>query len=270
LLKDLKPKSESETITTRIIEFCCDKNSEIGVQATKVPNVEVLRCTEEHDVLTRQGMQRCIDYANANPGTHLWASIPCAPWSNIRNLNLHLYGNSFETYLNQEKKKKSLKVMGRFFTLARIIRELGGTVCFEWPKDSSGWKERLTQRWIQSLETETVRVDGCAMGLRSLKTGLLLYKPWRIETTCQEMKDVFKNCTCSGEHKHQPCEGSETTRSGFYTPMMSKKIVMGFRKHDMNKVIRQHVQQQNLEETRLAEELANTATKEEIKAFTDS
>ena len=268
MLKNLKPKSESETVITRIIEFCCDKNSQLGEQATKVPNVEVLRCTEEHDVLTRQGMQRCIEYARKHPGTHLWASIPCTPWSNIQNLNLHLYGESFETYLNQEK-EKSLKVMGKFFTLARIIRELGGTICFEWPKDSSGWKELLTQRWIKELETETLRVDGCSMGLRSLKTGLLLYKPWRIETTCDEMINVFKNCTCTGGHKHQPCEGSETKRSGFYTPLMGKKIVLGFRKHDMNKLVQKHQGRKDQEEAQLTEELAQTATKEEIKAFTD-
>ena len=90
MLKNLRPLNCEAKHITRIVEFCCDEDSEIGIQATLIPNVEVLRCTLKDDVTTRQGMQRCIDYVRKYPGTHVFASIPCTPWSPIQELNLHL------------------------------------------------------------------------------------------------------------------------------------------------------------------------------------
>ena len=44
--------------------------------------------------------------------------------------------------------------MRRFMTLARLVIELGGKVSFEWPKDSSGWHEKQTLRWMYEFGSQ--------------------------------------------------------------------------------------------------------------------
>ena len=268
MLKKLRPLNCSAQHVTRIIEFCCDEDSEIGIQGKSTPHVEVLRCTLKDDVTTKQGMQRCIDYVREYPGTHLFASIPCTPWSPIQELNIHLHGQSFEEYLAHER-EKSLELMGKFITLARIVRSLGGTVCFEWPKGSTGWKEALTQRWIKEFKTIGIVFDGCFFELRSRKTGELIKKPWRFESDNWAIIKAFENSTCTGGHKHQPCEGSETKASGHYPPRMARNIVLAFKRYDINLLQQKREAQVKVETANLLEATANAATQEEVKAFLD-
>ena len=123
MINILKHKSHLQAQVTRIIEFCCEEDSEIEEQAEMIPNVEVLRCTKEHDVTTTQGMDTCLENVKAHSGAHLRASIPCTPWSPIQELNLHLYRDSFEQYLNEEK-DKSLQLMGQIIRLARVVKNM--------------------------------------------------------------------------------------------------------------------------------------------------
>ena len=266
MLHKLKPASESKPVVTRIIEFCCDENSAIGIVAGATANTEVLRCTERHDVLTHQGLQRVLDYAKVNKGCHLWASIPCTAWSSIQNLNLSQHGESFAEYLDREK-GKSLKLMGAFIKVAREVLAGGGEIAFEWPRYSTGWHEKLTQRWMNEFKTQTVVLDGCSQDLRSIKTGELIKKPWRLETTCESLASAFQNCLCTGDHIHTPCEGSETKRTGFYPMKMAKRIVQAFRRHDISKYVLETKDNKRKEEANLLEDLAGAATQEEVKAF---
>ena len=138
MLTKLKPSSDDSCITY-ILEFCCDSNSEIGSQAEHVKNVQVFRATEELNILTKQGLQRCIDFLESHKGSHLWGSIPCTPWSQIQNLNIHMHGKSSEEYL-AEQRRISMNVLGRFLTLARIVKKNGGTIVLngrEWLRDGA-------------------------------------------------------------------------------------------------------------------------------------
>ena len=266
MLKKLRPLNCVSQHVTRIIEFCCDEDSEIGIQGSKTPHVEVLRCTLKDDVTTKQGMQRCVDYVREFPGTHLFASIPCTPWSPIQELNIHQHGQSFEEYLAEER-RKSLKLMGKFITLARIVRSSGGTVCFEWPKGSTGWNETLTQRWIKEFSTTGILFDGCFFELRSRKTGELIKKPWRFETDNWAIRKAFENSTCIGGHVHQPCEGSETKASGHYPPRMARNIVLAFKRYDIHQQQLLRQEQIKVGTANLLEATANAVTQEETKAF---
>ena len=87
----LKPSGTDHEHITHILEFCCDPDSEIGRQAELIPNVQVFRATEDSNVMTTQGLQRCVEYLTAHKDAHLWGSIPCTPWSQIQNLNIHLH-----------------------------------------------------------------------------------------------------------------------------------------------------------------------------------
>ena len=79
MLSRLKPRSSERPNITRIIEFCCDDDSAIGNVGNSTLNVEVFRCTEQSDVITNQGFDRVKNHATANPGCHLFASIPLYP-----------------------------------------------------------------------------------------------------------------------------------------------------------------------------------------------
>ena len=72
----------------------------------------------------------------------------------------------------------------------------------------------------------TVDFDGCSLGLKS-KKGNPIMKPWRIVTSSQTLVDKLTPYVCSGDHKHDICQGAETVKSGFYPQLMARKIVSG-------------------------------------------
>ena len=229
-------------------------------------NVEVFRATQELDVLTKQGLERCIEYVEAHKDVHLWGSIPCTPWSQIQNLNIAQHGESFKEYLARER-SHSLQILGRFLKLARIVKENGGTVVFEWTKSATGWNEKLVTRMIKELGLRTVLFDGCTQGLESKRTSKPIKKPWRLETDNDEIEKYFSKSFCKGGHEHEKCEGSETKASGHYPPQMGKNICLCFKRTDVQKIVK-HQQSRFTEQVNLLiEEVGLTATKEEIEAF---
>jgi hypothetical protein len=91
------------------------------------------------------------------------------------------------------------------------VLKLGGTVSFEWPRHSTSWKRQDVAAFFHSHSGfMDVEFDGCAVGLRS-KKGNPIKKPWRVKTTSKRIVDAFKDKTCSCEHPHERCEGTETT-----------------------------------------------------------
>ena len=271
MISDLKQQRQKEKVgekrVTRVIEFCCSPTSEIGEQAKSL-EVEVLRCTDTpgEDVMTKAGLERCERYARSNPGCHLFGSLPCTAWSSLQNLNVHLHGESFKERLKADR-DRSLRLVGNFLHLARIVKQGGGTVSFEWPRHCSGWRANLVLRMIKELSMEKVEIDGCTLGVKSLKTDKPIKKPWSIATTCSEMQQEFQNSRCQRDHEHTPCEGSDTKQTGFYTPKMARKILKSILRHDVQKLVQQRKAVMAAEQKEVEERVAATATKEEIKAF---
>ena len=112
-----------------LIEFACRNDSEIGPRF----NTTVCRCAETvNNVLTSAGLAKAYEFAKAHPGCNLWGSIPCKSWSSLQNLNLHMYGAPFAAKLAVQR-RESLRMLKNFVALAKLIREGGGHVCFEWP-----------------------------------------------------------------------------------------------------------------------------------------
>ena len=70
-----------------------------------------------------------------------------------------------------------MNILGRFLTLARIVKKDGGTIVFEWPRTATGWNEKLIQRMIKEFSLRTVCFDGCTQDLKSRRTGKLIEKP---------------------------------------------------------------------------------------------
>ena len=70
---------------------------------------------------------------------HLWASLPCGPWSLWTTMNEHRLGPRFNRKLH-EKRAESWGIIVAFMHLANLVEELGGTWSFEWPAYCFGWK----------------------------------------------------------------------------------------------------------------------------------
>ena len=114
--------------------------------------------------------------------------------------------------------RESKRLFKSFTKRVELVLKLGGTVSFEWPRPSTGWKRLDVVAFFNSHpEFMEVDFDGCAVGLRS-KKGVPIKKPWRVRTTSQRIVDVFKDKKCSCEQPHEKCEGSETARSAMYPP----------------------------------------------------
>ena len=67
--------------------------------------------------------------------------------------------------------------------IVRLCAKWKGRVrfAFQWPKDCAGWKDFSLKPIPKALSYSTT-FDGCAYGLRSVKNGKLIRKPWRVVT----------------------------------------------------------------------------------------
>ena len=127
---------------TALVELCCGPGSLIGQEAAK-RGLELLRITKDkHDLSTVEGRTAALrDMASLNKGdrVHLWASMPCRPWSQLNELNGRKHGKKFIEYLEGLRQESS--ILSNVFTdLATIIIDSGGSVSFEWPAYCIGWQ----------------------------------------------------------------------------------------------------------------------------------
>ena len=64
--------------------------------------------------------------------------------------------------------------------LANLVREGGGEVIFEWPKEGTGWAQELVSRFIVDFDVHETLCDGCALGMLDLafSRNLISEKLW--------------------------------------------------------------------------------------------
>ena len=248
-----------------IIEYCCEEDSEVGGIARHL-GIDVLRITKDVDCLKKETLTGCLEFIRSHDRVHLHGSVPCTPWSTIQFLNIHMYGLPFQEKLHKAR-LLSLRQIAVFLILCRAVKEKQGTSSFEWPKNAQGWEKPLVQQLIREICYETTLVDGCSVGVRSKKTGEPILKPWRFETDCETLSKRLVGKRCSRDHKHTPCEGSETAASGRYPKELARLLVKAVFEHHL----RQHQQQwqdnRNSELNEAREQLIQLATQEETNAF---
>ena len=105
-------------------------------------------------------------------------------------------------------------------------------------------------------------IDGCMVGVKSAKNGKPTKKPWTFATDSEELMKSARTKRCDHEPgEHEKCEGSETTKTGFYPTELASMIITAFRKEDIRK---------RVEEARriLDSETAHTMTEPWAKAAT--
>ncbi len=125
-----------------------------------------------------------IDAISKNHKVHLWASLPCRPWSQWNELNGRKLGPKFRAYL-EVLRDESLELIRVFAQLARKVTESGGTVSFEWPAYCVGWEVTELNDVLQELGFEQIICHGCAFGLSH--RGRPIKKPWRIASNHQHL-----------------------------------------------------------------------------------
>ena len=219
--KSLKPNAKST-----LFEFACSLNSQLGSTSEQC-NINHLRLCWEHIDLGDENQCSQLDYqieesAKTAP-PHLWSSIPCTSGSPWQYINRKRGGAAFTRRLAHQL-KESKRLFKSFCRRAELVLKLGGAVCFEWPRYSTGWKRPDVVAFFEAHpEFLEANFDGCAVGLRS-KAGNPIKKPSRVRTTSQRIYDAFHDKKCSCTHPHGKCEGAETARSAMYPSQMTYMI----------------------------------------------
>jgi hypothetical protein len=262
---ELELAHAAESTRTLFIEFACDPDSEISHLGHK-HGFETMRCTLADGDLSQprgRGMLRILDKLALYKGPIVvHGALPCTPWSQIQRLNEHVHGPSFTEKLKRSQ-KKSLRMVRNFLQIAKAVIEREGLVSFEWPPTAGGWKEDTVLKMVENFGFK-VEFHGCAVGVKA-RNGEPMKKPFAITTNSPDLVNILKTKQCSCTRPHVPCEGAETTRSGHYTPEMATVILKGHKKG----IIRQSVETQLAGKEATLAEIANEATKEEVKAFLD-
>ena len=109
-------------------------------------------------------------------------------------MNSHKLGHAFNVKLAKSR-VVSLQMLNYFFIIAKEVLALGGDISFEWPREATGWKLDVLQKFIERFKLMTVHFDGCAFGLKS-KKGNPIKKPWRIVTSSQTLVDSLSPHVC--------------------------------------------------------------------------
>ena len=93
----------------------------------------------------------------------------------------------------------------------------------------------MDQKFLKKHSLILTSIDGCSLGLRSVRDNGLIKKPWTLGNRMQELQDEFYGLTCKGEHNHTPCAGVDTKLTENYTDLLAQKIHRAFRLHVENK-----------------------------------
>ena len=136
---------------------------------------------------------------------HVWYSFPCGPWSAWSQLNQSKSNQLFDDI--EEKRKQARKHLQVVSETWHVQTSLGGACHAEYPLTSLAWRElNLGSVW-------SVRIDQCATGLRSVKTGIPVKKPTRIISTDESVVAALSTYRCDNNHPHEHLEGSYKGRN---------------------------------------------------------
>lgn len=212
-----------------LVEFCSSENSALKRVAEHL-QIAYLGVTKESlNVEDEETFQQFLIWLqievpeNEGP-VHLWASVPRTAWSPWQRMAIAKHGDSYRDKLEQ-RRDQSRAMVRRFHDAAQLVKlSRGGTVTFEWSRDSEGWLDPTVVETMNALDLKSVRVDGCAFNLQV--AGKRPQRPWKIMTDSQRLIDEFQGKVCRHPKGfHDPLEGSLTTKSGYYNVAMATCII---------------------------------------------
>lgn len=162
-------------------------------------------------------------------------SPPCGPLSRLQNLTKDenrkdLSGHLLDVKHAQGMVKWSLGVAE--FQIAR-----GKEYVFESSQTSGAWSMPETEAFIAKYHPYIIDVPACAVGLIDPENKLPFGKKWRFMTGSRMIAMALGRFQCSGQHKHQPVEGSSggmlrSVRSQVYPGRLIRTILGAFAMHE--------------------------------------
>ena len=94
LVKPAREDRKGRSANPTLFEFCCDENSTLG-QINEERGINHFRLTTKNsDMSSQWENDSLLKVIEQFPGCDLWGSIPCGPWSQWQNVNLHQYGKT--------------------------------------------------------------------------------------------------------------------------------------------------------------------------------
>ena len=96
------------------------------------------------------------------------------------------------------------KIWSCFAKCAILLKSLGGHICIEWPTACAYWKWECVENLVEMLGLKSVKVHGCALGLKSVVNGMPIKKPWTLKTDVPTIVEELEKYKCPGDHEHTP------------------------------------------------------------------
>jgi hypothetical protein len=111
------------------------------------------------------------------------------------------------------------KLWAAFVIVAEDCIAHGGYIAIEWPRACEYWRNAAVLEFVQKHQLTFADFDGCMYELKD-GAGVPIRKPWRLATNSPSLVNHFSLC-CDETHEHTPCAGSQTERTGNYTPCVA-------------------------------------------------
>jgi hypothetical protein len=209
----------------KLIEICCDAESNLGQAAQDFDNVTVIRITKEDDWNDPKTVRRVRKMIFAEPGISVHASLECTAWTSWQFMNLERFGPEYEEKLRL-KRERSRAMLASYIMIAEMALRLGGEVSFEWPKSCSGWLLPELIQFITRNNLFSAFVDGCSMDMCTAK-GEPILKRWRFLTSSPRMWKTLIQYRCSHRKgfKHAEICSTEAAKSAYYPMVLCRSML---------------------------------------------
>ena len=136
-----------------------------------------------YDLSTRQGLTKAMETIRRLKPRNVHVSPPCHPWTTLSNA----WTSPQQQEALKSRRKHSRRILGNCLKLIQLQRqELQGqsgvdAECHaggEHPLRAMSWKEPSLRRMVKLCGDDRFRCDGCRFGMKSVKDGRFIQKPW--------------------------------------------------------------------------------------------
>ena len=114
----------------------------------------------------------------------------------------------------KQHRRLLFELWNNFVILADRFLHAQHAVVIEWPGGCSYWQIPEISQWLTRHKFKPVNVDGCALGLTSIRfKGKPIRKPWTIATNDAYLFRKFQNKVCPGTQQHpEHCPAAANTQ----------------------------------------------------------
>lgn len=196
-----------------------------------------------YDLTTRLGFKRAVKLLRETRPRYMHLSPPCDPWSPLQNLNQR-------TFQQIENLKQKRTLHRRLFHHCRRLVEI--QVCEfnqhcgmdedslhhhaggEQPLRATSWG-LSDMRVMLRLCGDRFTVHGCRHGMKNMRTGNLLRKPWGWFSTHDGVKKALElRCNHGTDVKHDLIQGNITSSTAIYPYLLCRRFAKALLQDNVN------------------------------------